>query len=202
MTLHTFGDSHTDSIVRANSENLNLQIVCKFTGPITMARFGLEKLNLLNIKNYKVNNGDIVCFSFGEIDCRSHLCKPQNFKIYKELINVLVYKYFEAIKINVDQYNNIKTMVFNIVPTIRRINTFSNPEFPHIGLDDERKLITLYMNSKLKEHCEKYNYIFFDVYEKYCDLDGFLNLNLKDSAIHIGNTIYINEFLKNIKFYE
>ena len=51
-------------------------------------------------------------------------------------------------------------------------------------------------NKKLKEYCVKYNYIFFDVYDKYTDEDGFLNTKLSDGAIHIGDGTFINDFIK------
>ena len=192
MILHTFGDSHSRCASWKTISVSNLEIKCYTGTPTTMARFGIDKLSFLNIKDFGVNENDMVCFCFGEIDCRAHFTKPQNFKIYKELINEIVSRYFEAIKINVEQYKNLTTIVFNVVPPTKFFNDGS-----FIGTDEERKIVVLYMNSKLKELCKKYNYIFFDVYDKYCDNTGFLNSKLKDSTVHIGNGIYIEEFLKN-----
>jgi len=200
MTLHIVGDSHAINGWKFSLPNL--QINCNELGPFTMSRFGLEKLNLLNITAKGVNEGDVVCFSFGEIDCRMHLTKPQNFKIYKELVEELVIRYFEAIKMNVDQYKNLITLVFNIVPTsrIEQLQNYNNSDFPHLGSNEERKIIRLYMNRKLKEYCEKYNYIFLDVYDKYCDKEGFLDPELSDKyAVHIGNPIYTKEELMRLQ---
>jgi len=60
----------------------------------------------------------------------------------------------------------------------------------------------LYMNEKLKEYCNKNNYIFVDVYNSYCDKDKFLlqyDNSLLGNDIHISNGIYVKEFLlKNL----
>ncbi len=71
------------------------------------------------------------------------------------------------------------------------------PVYPILGTDEERKTYFLYFNEKLKEKCIQYNYIFFDIYNKYCDDEGFLKKELSDNGIHIGNGIYITEFIKN-----
>jgi hypothetical protein len=194
MILRTFGDSH--SRIGWQISVPNLQIIIGKNGAYTMARFGMEKLNLFNIKNEGVNEGDAVCFCFGEIDCRSHLCKPEIFKIYESLINDIVFRYFEAIKSNIEQYKNLKIMVFNVMPAIRVTPDFiQTPSFPHIGSDVERKTVTSYMNAKLKEFSEKHNYIFIDIHSKYSDSDGFFKSELKDSSVHMNNGIYLSEFL-------
>jgi len=194
MKLHTFGDSHSHIGWEFSIPKLSIQHgMC---GPYTMSRFGTEKLNFLNIKKVNVNEGDGVCFCFGEIDCRTHICKQENFKMREDLMNEITFRYFEAIKANVDQYMNLTTMILSIVPTPTKINTIENREYPFVGTDDERKDITLYMNSKLKEYCEKYGYMFLNVYEKYCDENGFLNKELSDGHVHIKNGCYIQEFLE------
>jgi hypothetical protein len=56
------------------------------------------------------------------------------------------------------------------------------------------------MNQKIKEKCKEYNYVFFDVYNQYCDSEGFLDPLLSDGAIHINNGKFIKEeILKIIK---
>jgi len=160
MILHTFGDSHRCSI-KCSTEGSNVTFINhNYGGAFTMARFSIEKLNLINIKNRNVKEGDAVCFCFGEIDCRSHFAKLSNFE---QIIDEIIYRYFEAIKLNVEQYENLTTIVFNVVPPIKVVpGVYQHPEFPHQGTDEERKKVVLYMNSKLKEYCEKYNYLFFN----------------------------------------
>jgi hypothetical protein len=194
MILHTFGDSHC-WYGGWNTINIpNLTIKCnRMDNPpegTTMVKFGLQKLNIIDIKKYDVNEGDAVCFCMGEVDCRMHICKPKNFEIYKTLIDEIVNRYFEAIKENVEQYENLITIVFNVVPPVKPYAGV------FVGTDEERKEVTLFMNLKLKKYCEKYNYIFFDVYDKYCDEDGLLDRKYSDDH-HIRDEIFMKEFLEN-----
>ena len=64
-----------------------------------------------------------------------------------------------------------------------------------LGTDMDRKNYTEYMNKKLLEYCEKYNYVFFNIYNKYVNKRGFLNEELSDTNCHIKNPIYMKEFL-------
>jgi hypothetical protein len=48
-------------------------------GVVLCYSIGIGGLNRINIKNFNVEDRDIVIFSFGEIDCRCHIKK-----IYKE----------------------------------------------------------------------------------------------------------------------
>ena len=46
--------------------------------------------------------------------------------------------------------------------------------------------------------CIENNYIFFDVYDNYTDINGFLNLSLSDGTVHIKEeSVYINNFILN-----
>jgi hypothetical protein len=195
MILHTFGDSHCVYPWR-NIQIDELSIKTNHLGAKTCASFGFEKLNL-NIKNRGVREGDMICFCFGEIDCRSHICKPENFKMYKNLIDEIVSRYFETIKLNVEQYSSLIVMVFNVIPTckITPIIMFKDPIFPHVGTDEERKCVVMHMNNQLEKYCKEYNYIFFDVYDQYCDKDGFLDLSFSDDSVHITNEIHIKNYI-------
>ena len=90
--------------------------------------------------------------------------------------------------------NNI--CVYNVVPPIQKYNTHENPEHPYLGTDEERKQYTLYFNEKLKEKCIEKEYIFFDIYNNYIDENGYLKKDLSDGSVHIGNGIYISNFIK------
>lgn len=212
MTLHTVGDSH--SIYPWNKVNINgLVVKTHHLGSVTCASFGVRKLNMVNIKNgedYKktpfiVNEGDMVCFCFGEIDCRSHICKPQNLKKYQILIDEIILRYFDAIKLNVEQYKDLTTLVFNVVPPkncsddfLKRFGADSERKFPFFGSNEERRMVVMYMNLKIKEYCEKYLYKFIDVHDKYADENGLLKVEFQDGSVHIIDPIYLEEELKRI----
>ena len=68
-------------------------------------------------------------------------------------------------------------------------------DYPFLGTDEERKTYVLYFNKKLKEKCIEKNYIFFDVYDNYCDDNGYLIKDLSDGGVHISNGYYIREFI-------
>lgn len=192
--LYTFGDSHSFIDIWKTMKIPNVEIV---VNPVkespTMARFAAAKLSYLNIKNKGVEENDIVCFCFGDMDCRAHFTKSNNFSNYKHLITEVASRYFEAIHMNVQQYENLTTIVFNVVPTAKN---FTDVSFA--GTPEQRREVVQYMNFKLKQFCEEYNYIFLDVYYKYIDETGFFNPNLKDFSVHIANGIYVEEFLNNL----
>lgn len=197
--LHTFGDSHAEC--KAWNDVDCFEVKKHFTGSNTMAAFGLQKLKLLNIKNFDVKDNEAVCFCFGEIDCRAHIPK-MNISEQNRMMDYIVESYLEAINLNVKQYKELTVLVLNIVPTINITDSFLL-EFPkHIGQSFvgsavRRKEVTAYMNKKLKENCIKNGYLFVDVFDKYCDKDGFMNPEYKDVTVHITNGVFINEFLKN-----
>lgn len=168
-------------------------------GPKLCFSIGRDGINIKD--DFNINNGDVVIFCFGEIDCRCHVHKHiNNSKDYMQIIDSIVENYFIKIKNIVDNFTNLKTCIYNVVPPIEKHNTLENPEFPYLGTDEERKKYALYFNKKLKEKCITYNYIFFDIYNKYTDNNGFLNKSLSDGNVHIRDGIHIKSFIEdNIK---
>jgi len=86
--------------------------------------------------------------------------------------------------------------IYNVVPPVKKSTVYENPEYPYLGTDDERRQYYTYFNYKLKMKCLEYNYIFFDIYDKYMDKKGFLITSLSDN-VHIKDGKYINEFVIN-----
>jgi hypothetical protein len=203
ITIHTYGDSHASNYGGwGDIKNENIKInVNHIEGKLAFS-FGRDKMQVVN----NVNSGDVVIFCFGEIDCRCHINKYE--PNWKESIDTLVQSYVENIHRNVMGIDGLRTCVYNVVPPLERENPLNlwtevwavENGVPATGTDEDRKKYTEYMNSKLKEYCEKYSYLFFDVYEKYSDENGFLKRELSDTNCHIKNPIYIEEFiLKNIE---
>lgn len=201
--LHTFGDSHAKFGFR-DIPNIRINEL----GARLCYTFASQRFNVLNIKNYGVNENDSVVFSFGEIDCRAHIYKFVNETTpYEQIIDSLTENYFTAIKTNVDQYKNIKTIIYNVVPPSDVLLIHSQEEYktlilvkhsnaiPWKGSNQERQNYHVYFNKKLKELCARYNYIFLDVYDKYSDHNGFLKRELSDYNVHINDSKFIKEFL-------
>lgn len=191
MSIHTIGDSH--------SYNGWTEIINHHLGTLLCYSFGKEKINRCDIRNFNIKDGDTIIFCLGEIDCRCHIHKHiTDTTTYQNIINNIVDNYFEAIELNVSisQIKLKNICVYNVVPPIQKYNIWENPAYPYLGTDEERKQYTLYFNEKLKEKCIEKEYIFFDIYNNYIDENGFLRKDLSDGNVHIGNGIYISNFIK------
>lgn len=196
MILHTFGDSHCGHMDGVNWRTIDIpwiKIETHWIGPKTCSSFGLYKLDLLDIKKFGVANGDTVCFSFGEVDCRAHIHKYKD--NYEHLVDKIVSNYFQAIAVNVVDFFGLRTMVMCVPPVARKDNETNNPDFPTLGNDEERKIYTEYMNECIKSKCKEYSYIYFDIYADYCDMEGFLNPELSDGNVHIKDGYFMKQKL-------
>ena len=196
---HTIGDSHCYYGWNEIASESNHLIFRHWLGPILCYRFGIGKLNICDIRNFNISDGDVLVFCFGEIDCRCHIHKHVNEKkTHQIVIDEIVENYFEAIVLNVLCLKSKikKICVFNVVPAAKKIESLESNEYPFLGSDEDRKKYVLYFNKKIKEHCVKNNYIFFDVFEKYADENGFFKKDLTNDNVHIGNSIHIREFLE------
>ena len=196
--IHTFGDSHASNTI-SGWKDCN-DIITHHLGAKLCYTFGREILNLCDIRKYDINDGDSLIFCFGEIDCRCHVHKHITATTpYRNVIDSIIESYISAININI--YNsdiNFKNIcIYNVVPPIERYNTYENIEQPYLGSDQERKQYVLYFNQILREKCNENNWVFFDIYNKYIDNNGYLNKQLSDGNVHIKNGIHIQEFITN-----
>ena len=190
MTIHTFGDSH--------SNNGWSGIINHKLGPRLCYSFGRDKLNCIDICKCNIKEGDTIIFCLGEIDCRCHIHKHINeTTAYEDIINNIVDNYFETIKLMVItlQLKLKNVCVYNVVPPVQKHNTYEQVAAPYLGSDKDRQNYVLCFNKKLKEKCQEYNYIFFDIYDKYIDENGFLRKDLSDDNVHIRNGVYITNFI-------
>jgi hypothetical protein len=190
MPIHTIGDSH--------SERGWYGVIIHHIGPTLCYSFGIEKLNRIDISKFNINDGDTIVFSLGEIDCRCHVHKHITDVLkYETIIDNIIYNYFEAISLNIINANiKLKNIcIFNIVPPVQKDTVNEDPGYPFIGTDEERKTYVLYFNKRLKEECIKKNYIFIDIYDNYCDENGYLIKDLSDGRVHIKNGFFISNFI-------
>ena len=203
MRVHTFGDSHS----RFGFDKIS-NIKINWLGPILCYTFGNKGLDVLNISNFGVNENDAVIFCFGEIDCRAHIYRFVNeTTTHEEVIDKIVENYIYSIKKNVEQFKNLKTLIYNIVPPgnviphisqedyVKKVLTKEKNDIPWKGSHEDRQKYHLYFNKKLKEWCIKNEYMFIDVYNHYCDNNGYLKNELSDGNVHIENPTFIKNFL-------
>ena len=194
MSIHTIGDSHSFFGWTG--------IISHHLGAVLCYSFGREKLQRCDIRNFNIKNNDSVVFCFGEIDCRSHIHKYINdTNTYQNIIDNIVDEYVKAIELNLST-SGIKlknTCIYNIVPPVRKDTVPQCDGALHLGSDEERKGYDLYFNKKLKEKCVENNYLFFDVYDKYVDQNGFLKQELSDT-VHIRDGVYLTDFINKNNF--
>jgi hypothetical protein len=192
MSIHTVGDSHSYN-------GWPSWVIPHHIGPTLCFSFGRDKLSRCDIRNYGLKNGDTIIFCLGEIDCRchvhKHLIEPSD---YKQVIDGIVNNYVDTIKLNIEvsglTFKNV--CIYNVVPPVERYNTLENPEYPYLGSDEERKSYVLYFNSRLEEKCKDNSFLFFNVYNSYCDANGFLSKHLSDGNVHIRDPCYNQEFIQ------
>ena len=193
MTIHTIGDSHSTTTHGSWPD----WVVNHHLGPLLCYSFGNREND---ISTCGVQDGDTVIFALGEIDCRCHVHKHVNCATtYEDVIDGLIDNYVNAIKRAV-QNLNVRVGIYNVVPPSKKGTILYDPHdiFRPIGTDEQRQKYVLYFNSKLKEKCADNGFIFFDIYDKYTDEEGFLRRDLSDGNVHIGKGTFIREFLEHI----
>ena len=203
MVIHTIGDSHSKYgwLEHLGDRWEDLDYINRHhLGPVLCYSFGKKNLDICDINKFNIKNDDSVVFCFGEIDCRCHVHKYINsVKSYKMIINEIIHNYINAIKINLENCNvKLKNIcVFNIPPTPQKKQVKSKVNFPLLGTDEERKSYATYFNKCLKDKCNENKWIFFDVYDSYCDNNGFLNKKYSDGDDHILNSCFIKKFIND-----
>jgi hypothetical protein len=202
--VYIFGDSHASFCFREsavlqkkesfelpvtiNEKSLKIPFIIHWLGPITMHRVGRDGLQFLNVKNFNVQEDDIVVFVFGEIDVRCHIGKQRDLKKRKltEIIDELAAKYICTIKENQKQFEELACIVCCIIPPIDGLGR-NNPEYPFYGELSDRIDIARRLNQKLQILCTKKNLLFLDFYDLYADFQGALNVLFADPIIHIDS---------------
>jgi len=180
--IYTIGDSHCYS-----GFNTIKKIRCIYVGPKLCYSIGRDGINLDFL-----NHGDTIIFCFGEIDCRCHIHKhvtPE--KTFQQIIDEIVENYFKQIT---KLRKRLKICIYNVVPPPVSIKN-ENTDFPLRGSIEERINYAKYFNQKLKEGCLLNNYIFIDIYDKYANENGSLNMSLSDGVIHIQDKTGLEEEL-------
>jgi len=193
MKIHTIGDSHSTFGWRKH-------IIKHHMGPLLCYTFGIQKLNKICLMDMNIEQNDTVIFCLGEIDCRCHVQNHINDNHdYKDVINKIIFNYFEAINVNVELLNiPVKIFVYNVVPPIKKSKVSNHKLFQYtFASDEDRQKYVLYFNMMLKEYCNIYEYGFFDIYDHYTDEDGFLKDEISDDSVHIIEGSHIQQFIDN-----
>ena len=202
--IYVFGDSHAwNGWTEWPAWRIEpSRVIIYHMGPVLAYTVGAKGIDRMNLKDHStIRSGDVAVFSFGEIDCRTHISRHIQLpdRSYQAIIDEIVAKYFECIKLNADRYdaaNPLKIWVYSVPPPAYRDSIMEQDKFPVSASDDERKQYVLYFNSKLREVCQQYAYGFFDVHDAYADQNGMLNRELSDGTVHISDSRYIIDFIR------
>lgn len=202
MKIHTFRDSHSyhawknilpkgiNKLLYKLRKFLNskefIDIKTHHLGPILCYSFGRDVFSKcdISLEKYKVHDGDIVVFAFGEIDCRCHINKYVS-NTYIPLIDQIIENYLIAIKNNIQKCNaNLHSVcIYNVPPPASTKIARENPDYPFLGDDETRKSYHKYFNQKLSERSKEYNYKFIDVYYQYTNREGYLSEKFSDGNV-------------------
>lgn len=173
------------------------EVCCAWMGPKLMHSFATQ---VDYVKQVLAKSGDALVLCYGEIDARCHLhhymgetersfCDPIHDLVDNYLALVLAYT--EALKAR-----GVKICIYFVLPAARRLISQENLDYPFAGSDEDRKRYSLCMNNRLREGCLKNDFIFVDLYDAYCDADGFLDPEKSDGHVHIRDAGPLVEFIK------
>ncbi len=178
-SVAVIGDSHSWAF-----QNIPDCRICHI-GPVTMYRVGRDGLNGLNIRRFDVREGDVVVYVFGEIDVRCHICKQEELynRDKKEIVESLAKNYIKTVMDNKSQYNNLVSVVYNVIPPL---DLDLSEEFPVWGTIEERVEAARMLNSALEDFCVQSGVKFLNVYDHYANPDGSLCVELSDMNVHIN----------------
>lgn len=194
--IFIYGDSHAYN----SFKNLSIPHVFLHQNSVTMFRIGRDNM-IVNYDKQHHNEDSIVCLVYGEVDCRCHVARQKYMgRNEDDIINELVYNYFNTIKNNISQYKKI--VIVGVIPTtnqteFEKVHGPITHEFPFVGSNDDRVHYTTKVNILLKEQCQKNDYIYFDPYYYYTSSDGTLKRELSDTVVHLGdNSFFLEKFIE------
>ena len=174
-----FGDSHSESCFSGV-----LWCEAHLVGFYTMHRVGRDGLGAVDIAQYGANADKTVVFAFGEPDARLHVGRQRDLfgREVGEIIADLVTRYFATIKINVDRYPGIRTIVSAVVPPC---DQHADDIFPKYGFIDDRVAFTQQMNAEIKRQCRAHGYGYLDIYTPFAGPDGAMEPAFNDDHVHV-----------------
>lgn len=207
--IHIFGDSHASfcfsnertAIPRDEQSlfyynNIPILFAIHWLGAKTMYSIGKNGLNAVNLKNFGIENNDVVVFVFGEIDARCHIGKQrdENNRELDEVIETLVINFLNTLNQNKLMFQKLHYVIMSIMPPTDNIY---NVCLPYHGTLEDRVTITQKINKKLYELSNTYEFDFFDIYSLYATLTGELDITKSDKVVHV-NSLYNDQIKKNV----
>lgn len=150
---------------------------------------GISKDGFLNIKEFGVEENEVVVFVFGCVDVYYHIATQRDDKNRElnEILDSLVDNYVRCIVKNRAQYDQQPTcIIVSVLPP--------HNEIP--GSLEDKVDITIRLNEKLRQSCSKCGIEYLDIYHYYATEQGFLDPALS-SGHHVASA-YNCQIRKNL----
>ena len=182
--VYSFGDSHSDwpySIFKKVPSRViyhNHSIHAKTLFGAT--RYGRK---FVDFERFKVRPDSIVIINFGEIDSRSHLHKFKEIGVYAE-IKRLVSDYEKLILENLKLVPSVHIWISGLVPTTE------NCIFSPLGSSEDRLLYNRLLNDEIIRMARRNDFFYLDNFGDYADEKGFLDVEKKDTSVHIRRDLF------------
>jgi len=199
--LHIYGDSHADFSFR----DLNMAHQNHRLYSITMHRIGRDRI-IPNFDPRRHTPNDILCFVYGEIDCRCHIQRQIDAgRDEDQIIQELVTKYVATVR-NVLSITGARAILLGVIPPTEqaeyeRLNGPITHEFPFVGTDADRVRYTRKVNALLSQLSSSNEYTYLYPYGKYERENGTLKYEYSDNLVHLGkghNGAFLDEFYASI----
>lgn len=193
----SIGDSHAAFTFRGIPRTVRIAL-----GPVTMHRIGRDGLQRFLLfggapvmwPRSLVQPGDELFFSFGEIDCRSHVLRQVALgRSETEVITTLARSYIEAVE--KERIAGVNSCIVSVTPPADAARLRHFTSFAPIGSDSDRVRITRALNVQLKTLAAEHGCSYLDVYGAYADADGMLPLRSSDGLTHVGDTSAVARLL-------
>jgi len=193
--IYAIGDSHVLYVFRGLPE-----VDIRYLAGLTIQRVGYMADDTIRKEIEKINptNGDVLIFSFGEIDVRTVLHPILEHRSTVNLYSILsawVDRYCDCLKSL--QVNGAKICALSVMPPITS-NQLKATEWFLNGSDKERAKYTIAINDILRQACIRNGWLFIDIYSLYADADGMLPVNMSDGTVHIGTNWLVTDELKKM----
>lgn len=163
-----------------------------------MHRVGRDN-TICNFNMDEHDENSILCFEYGEIDCRCQIAKQIELgRDEDEIICALVTNYMNTIRNNSKAYKKI--VIVAVVPPTNYteaiiMHGYANNNYPITGDNHIRVRYTNKVNQMLELISNSHGFIYFDPYNYYKNADGSLNGKFTHDYIHITlNVHFLTEF--------
>jgi hypothetical protein len=191
--IHCIGNSHVNNFsnkVKLDFDDSNSELFRLYRlGAIIAYNYKSSHLSkTLEIlqKNYK--DGDLFTIVVGEVDCRLHLPQQSDIqnKTDEEIVKECTNRLMECYDMLSEEGYNF--FVSGTHPTTTEGHDMSRSDRPIYSDWERRNNICVLWNNFLKQHCEKKNYLFVNIYDELVDGDNKTKMEYFLDYCHLNSS--------------